>query len=209
MRKGIWLVLGSALLAGALLTHMSASGAAEPADSGENSARLKKLIPKDHRCDESWSLGTAKHFHAFKHEGALLLIADGEKPGSAYQVCLGLSPKKIKPPHYELRWKSMGTGTTQQTSFRASGVFDAAGVEETVTIYGEAGPHKVKVEPLPEVHVRATATTQYVVYASLVAEECVIVPEGTIMPMIYAQVYGPATRKECRQFTAEHCGMKE
>jgi hypothetical protein len=209
MRKGTWLVLGSALLAGALLSQMPATRAADPAAEAEHSARLKKLIPKDHRCDESWDLGKATQYHAFTHGGVLLLIADGEKPGSAYQVCLGQSPNRIKPPQYELRWKSAGIGTGQQTEFRATALFDAAGVEETVTINDEAGAHKVKVEPLPEAQIRAAGATQYVVYASLVAEECVIVPEGTIMPMIYAQVYGPASRKECQQFTAEHCGVKE
>lgn len=208
MRQRLWFELGLALILGALLTHMSTSGAAEPAGGGDNAARLKKLIPKEHRCDESWELGTAKQYHAFTHEGALLLIADGEKPGSAYQVCLGQSPKKIKPPHYELRWKSMGTGTTQQTDFRATGLFDAAGVGDTVTIYDEAGPHKVKVEPLPEA-LQSRGATQFVVYASLVVEGCVIVPEGTIMPMIYAQVHGPADKKECEQFVSEHCGVKE
>lgn len=36
-------------------------------------------------------------------------------------------------------------------------------------------------------------------------EDCKIIPSGDVYPAIYRQVYGPASRRECEQWTASHC----
>jgi hypothetical protein len=36
-------------------------------------------------------------------------------------------------------------------------------------------------------------------------QDCKVIPSGDLFPAIYSQVFGPASQKDCEQWTARNC----
>jgi len=98
-------------------------------------------------CDDSWEFGRgAKYSARWVTETRIVIIAEGDKPGSAYDVCLGEQNIEIFPPRYELRWKSRGTGTAQQTPFTVQEQFNVARGQKSVSVKDRDGDHQVPIK---------------------------------------------------------------
>ncbi|MCG7868227.1 MAG: hypothetical protein JAY74_17915 [Candidatus Thiodiazotropha taylori] len=64
---------------------------------------------------------------------------------------------------------------------------------------------KVNVSEIPSSFI----VIAYTVSDSDAYRGCSIVPEGSPIPMMYSQVFGPGTMSECREWKSVNCGMSE
>ena len=163
-------------------------------------------------CDsEGMQLGKGQ-YRAVQLHDVVVIRATGDKPTPTHDVCLVRSPLTIFPPQYSLMWKSTGHGPEVETPYSTSAWFPAKERVERVIVSDRDGRHEVAVELVrdrggeggrPR---RDAAGRRFIVIALIDGGGCKIVPEGSIYPMIYTQVFGPDTRAKCVEYVSKNCG---
>lgn len=197
-----------------LLGAALAGGCAGASKQSPGSARHAATGMDEPPCDaQGMELGTGT-YRAFQLRDAVVILAEGDKPGAAYDVCLARSATMIYPPEYSLKWKNTGTGTDQQTPYNTSAWFPAAQTVKAVTVHDRDTRHTVAVEQVrdfathPTVREVDAKSRKHIVIDLIAGGGCKIIPEGSYYPMIYTQVFGPASRAQCVKYVSEHCNRK-
>lgn len=147
-------------------------------------------------------------FHAYRQDGILYILANGEKPTPQTQVSIQPLPFLIHPPQYALLFETSGITNPLITPFLVSRAFPNYPPESTVTILDKNGLHTIDIVEKTTTVTRTTAddaaSTSFTVYRQIGTDRYLIARSGDMVIDIFVAVFGPDTHANCEAYVAAH-----
>jgi hypothetical protein len=146
------------------------------------------------------------------------LSAHGVVPCANYRVQLEMRPERPIPPLWDFILYTQPICLRAFRRVSSEVEFSCPPGTPSVSVRDATGEHNIPILPAFEADdarwepsaSAIAALGGYVVYAKLSSQagangDCLVVPEGSVLPMIYSQVFGPASRSDCEAFVSKSC----
>ena len=156
--------------------------------------------------------GIAQFYNAVRlAPTAVLIVAVGQAPNLNTQVSLEQLPWRIFPPQFGLFFDTPQIHLPAMRPFVVPAVFPFPDGRNELTIFDAAGAHKIAIlDAFPfsamEKERHLPGLKDFVAYQQLGVANCMIAPEGAMVPMIYSRAFGPASYAECEDWISKNCG---
>lgn len=156
--------------------------------------------------------GIAQFYQAARlTDTTVLIVAVGQAPNLNTQVTIEQLPWRIFPPQFGLFFDTPAISLPALRPFVVSAVFPYPKDIDMLRIVDATGAHKLEIfSAFPfsaverERHLQGQK--EFNAYQQIGVANCMIAPEGAMVPMIYTKAFGPAAYAECEAWIAKNCG---